>query len=234
MKKMLLSLVVILVLVVAGAAYWLHGNVEGLLQSAIGKYGSAMTGASVKVAGVQLQTTDGRGALKGLVVGNPAGFKTPFAVKADTIELEVDVASLAKDVVVVKKVAVIAPELIYEKGEAHTNFDAIQKNIAQYLGPSNNEAPGKKIIVQELVIRNAKAQASAAFMNGKTVTMSLPDIHLRDLGKAKGGISPGELGQEVTNAIERKLTSAISFDKLMGSVGNALGKAGEAIKGIFK
>lgn len=234
MKKSLLSLAAIFLLLVAGGAYWLHGNLDNLVQSAIGKYGSAMTGATVQVAGVKIKAADGKGTLKGLQVGNPAGFKTPYAVKADSIELEVEVASLTKDVVLIKRIAVLAPEVIYEKGEAMTNFNAIQKNIAQYLGPSTSSGPGKKLIVQEFTIRGAKAQASAAFMDGKTVTVPLPDIQLRDLGKAKGGITPGELGQEITNALEKRLTSAVSFDKLMNSVGGALDKAGNAVKGLFK
>ncbi len=234
MKKSLLALAALFVLLVAAGAFWLLGNLDGLVQSAIRKYSSAMTGATVQVATVKLKAADGHGVLKGLVVGNPSGFKTPYAVKADTIELEVDVASLTKEVVLVKKIAVIAPEVIYEKGDAMTNFDAIQKNIAQYLGPSTSSGPGKKLIVQEFVIRGAKAQASAAFMDGKTVTVALPDIQLRDLGKAKGGITPGELGLEITNAVEKRLTSAVSFDKLMNSMGGALDKAGNAIKGFFK
>ena len=234
MKKALITIVTLILLLIVGGAFWLRGNLDGLVQSAMAKYGSAMTGATVKVAGVNIKTTAGQGTLTGLLVGNPAGFKTPFAVKVDTIELEVDVASLTKEVVLVKKIAVIAPEVIYEKGDAMTNFDAIQANIATYMGPSTNSGPGKKLIVQELTIRSAKAQASAAFMDGKTVSVPLPDITLRDLGKAKGGITPGELGLEITNALEKRLTSAVSFDKLLNSMGNALDKAGDAIKGIFK
>ncbi|HCX82972.1 MAG: hypothetical protein A3E00_10660 [Curvibacter sp. RIFCSPHIGHO2_12_FULL_63_18] len=234
MKKSLLALAAFLVLLIAGGALWLHGNLDGLVQAAIGKYGSAMTGATVKVAAVKLKAADGQGALKGLIVGNPAGFKTPYAVKADTIELEVDVASLTKDVVLVKKIVVLAPEVIYEKGEAMTNFDALQKNITTYLGPSTSSGPGKKLIVQEFTIRGAKAQASAAVMDGKTVTVALPDIQLRDLGKAKGGLTPGELGLEITNALEKRLTIAVNFEKLANSVGAALEKAGNAIKGFFK
>lgn len=234
MKKTLLALAVLLVLLFAGGAYWLMGNLDGLVQSAIGKYGSAMTGATVKVRAVKLKATDGQGMLKGLVVGNPAGFKTPYAVKADTIELAVDVASLTKDVVLVKKIAVIAPEVTYEKGDAITNVDAIQKNIAQYLGPSTSSGPGKKLIVQEFVIRGAKAQVSASFLNGQTVTVALPDITLRDLGKAKGGLTPGELGLEIANAVEKRLLSSVNMGALAKSVGGALDKAGTAIKDFFK
>ncbi|MDP1998693.1 MAG: hypothetical protein Q8K22_03760 [Rhodoferax sp.] len=234
MKKSLLAFAALFVLLIVGGAVWLHGNLDGLVQSAITRYGSAMTGATVKVAAVKLKAADGHGTLKGLLVANPTGFKTPYAVKADTIELEVDVASLTKEVVLVKKIAVIAPEVIYEKGDARTNFDAIQSNIAQYLGPSTSGGPGKKLIVQEFVIRGAKAQASAAFMDGKTVSVALPDIRLRDLGKAKGGLTPGELGLEITNAVEKRLILAVSFDKLANTVGGALEKAGNAIKGLFK
>ena len=234
MKKSLLAVAALLLLLIVGGAIWLHGNLDGLVQSAISKYGTAMTGATVKVSAVKLKAANGHGTLKGLLVGNPAGFKTPYAVRADTIELEVDVASLTKDVVLVKKIAVIAPEVIYEKGDALTNVDAIQKNIAQYLGPSTNTGPGKKLIVQEFVVRGAKAQVSASFLNGQTVTVALPDIALRDLGKAKGGLTPGELGLEVANAVEKRLLSSVNMGALAKSVGSALDKAGNAIKDIFK
>jgi hypothetical protein len=71
-------------------------------------------------------------------------------------------------------------------------------------------------------------------MNGKTVNVPLPDITLKNQGKAKGGISPGELGQEITGALKAKLTAAVSFDRLMKSTGEALEKAGSAVKGLFK
>jgi hypothetical protein len=155
-------------------------------------------------------------------------------MKVGRIELEVDVASVPKDVIVIRRIAIQAPDVIYEKGEAMTNFDAIQKNIASYLGPSDSRKEGKKLIVEELTIRDAKAQASAAFLAGKTVSVPLPDITLKNLGKAKGGISPGELGQEVAGAMKARLTGAVSFDRLLKSSGEALESAGAKVKGLFK
>ena len=122
----------------------------------------------------------------------------------------------------------------YEKGDATTNFDAIQKNIAAYLGRSDGKKDGRKLIVEELTIRDPKVQASAAFMAGKTVSVPLPDITLKNLGKAKGGITPGELGQEVATALKAKLTGAVSFDRLLKSTGDALESAGAKVKGLFK
>lgn len=232
MKKLGMAVLVLLA-VVAGALFWLRGNADDLLRRAIVDYGSAMTGARVEVAAVEISAADGRGTIRGLSIGNPAGFKTAHAVTVGEIELVVDIASLAKDVVVIRKIAVMSPDIIYEKAGGTTNFDAVQKNIAAYLGPAKQERGGRKLIVEEFAVRNAKAQASAAFLEGRTVAVSLPDIVMRDLGKAKGGVTPGELGQEIVAALKQRLASTVSFDSLAKSAGKGLESAGSAVRGLF-
>lgn len=233
MKK-IAAVLLILVAIVGGALFWLSGNIDGLLKDAIETYGSAMTQARVSVGAVKIAPADGKGTISNLAIGNPAGFKTAHALKVTRIDIDIDIASVTRDVIVIRHIAIVAPEVTYEKGGTMTNFDAIQKNIATYLGPADGKREGKKLIVEQLTIRDAKAQASAAFMNGKTVSVSLPDITLKNIGRAKGGITPGELGQEVAGALKARLTGAVSFDRLMKSTGDALGKAGSAIKGLFK
>lgn len=236
MKKIALA-VLVLVAAIAGGVFWLTGNMDGLIKNAIAEYGSAMTQAKVSVDAVNIAPVDGKGSISNLQIGNPSGFKTSHAMKVGQIDVDIDVATITKDVIVIRRIAIKAPDLIYEKGESMTNFDAIQKNIASYLGPADTtkkDSKGKKLIVEELTIRDAKAQASAAFMNGKTMTVPLPDIVLKDIGKAKGGVTPAELGQEVVGALKAKLGSAISFDRLMKSAGETLDKAGSAVKGLFK
>jgi hypothetical protein len=233
MKK-IAAVLLVLVAIVGGALFWLSGNIDGLIKNAIESYGSAMTQSKVTVGAVKITPADGKGTISNLAIGNPAGFKTAHALKVARIDIDIDIASVARDVIVIRHIAVVAPDVIYEKGETMTNFDAIQKNIATYLGPSDGKKEGKKLIVEQLTIRDAKAEASAAFMNGKTVSVPLPDITLKDIGRAKGGITAGELGQEVAGALKAKLSGAVSFDRLMKSAGEALGKAGSAIKGLFK
>jgi hypothetical protein len=233
MKKVMGPLAVVLVLALGGL-WWLRSNVDHLVASAITRYGSAMTGATVKVGSVNLDSTNGRGSLHGLTVGNPPGFKLPHAVKVGTIELEVDLRTLADDVVMVRKIAIVAPEIGYEKGQTQTNIDAIQRNMAAYLGPSQEGSKGKKLIVKDLFIRNARAVARAPLIGDQTATVNLPDIHLRNLGEAQGGLTPGELGQAVTNALEQKLISTVRWESVVRATGDALNKAGNAIKGLFK
>jgi len=232
--KKLVAALLVLAAIVGAAVFWLSGNIDGLIRDAIARYGSAMTQARVSVDAVRIAPADGKGTISNLVVANPAGFKTKHAIKVGRIDLDLDIASITKDVVVIRRVAIVAPDVTYEKGGIMTNFDAIQKNIASYLGPFEGEQKGRKLIVEELSIRDATAQASATYMNGKTIRAPLPDITLKNIGKAKGGISPGELGQEVAGALKSRLTGAVNFDRLIKSTGQALDKAGATIKGLFK
>ncbi|OGS77064.1 MAG: hypothetical protein A2Z94_04740 [Gallionellales bacterium GWA2_55_18] len=221
------------VLLFLGIAFFLRGSLDGLVKSAIEHYGSAMTGASLKIGAVEIRTTDGQTIISNLEIGNPTGFKTSHALKVAKIDVVVDMSTLTTDVVVIRKIVIAAPNVIYEKGEQMTNFDAIQKNIANYLGsakPDEKNTGGKKFIVEQLLVRDAKAEASAPILAGKTVAVPLPDIVLNDIGKAKGGVTSGELGQVIADALKQKLTAGFSFDSLAA----ATSKVGGAIKSLFK
>jgi hypothetical protein len=232
MKKLAIALLLLLV-VVAASLSWLRGNLDGLVKNAIEKYGSEMTQAKVTVDAVEINAADGRGVIRGLTIGNPAGFHTSHALKVGAIEVGIDLGSVTGNVVTVNQIAITAPDVIYEKGEAMTNFDAIEKNIAAYVGPSKKDSGGKKLIVVDFVLRDAKAEASAAFMKDKTIAVPLPDIRLHDLGKAKGGVTPGELGQEIAGAIKQKLAASVSFDRLMKSTAQGVENAGKALRGLL-
>lgn len=222
------------ILLVASVAYWLHTNVDHLIKQAIESQGSQMTGAPVRIGSVKISTLDGRGELTNLVIGNPPGFKSLYALKVEHVLVEIDIATLTKDVVVIKRIDVAAPNVIYEKGATANNFDVIQKNIATALSSGDDNKDGKKIIVDHFSLHGANAQVSAAFMNGKTIGVSLPDITLNHVGQQKNGITPDEFGQIIAGALKHKLTGAYSFERALSATGEALGKAGNAVKGLFK
>lgn len=211
---------------VGGGVWWLRSSLDAMVQRAIGHYGSQMTGARVSVDSVELRSTDGRGVIRGLVVRNPAGFRSPHALKVGVIDVAVDVRTLADPVVVIKRIAIQSPDVIYEKGETQTNFEAIQNHIAQELGTpadggkAQSGTPARRLIVEELVIRDARAQATAAGLAGQTIATTLPDIALRNVGRAQGGVTPAQLGQIVARALSQRLASSLGFDRAFKSLGD--------------
>ncbi|MFL6662584.1 MAG: hypothetical protein ACJ8G7_10400 [Rhizobacter sp.] len=231
--KWLAGAALLVVLLLAGGAWWLHGNLDSIVKRAIAHYGSQMTQARVAVDAVEIRSADGSGVIRGLVVGNPAGFRTAHALKVGVIDVAVDMRTLADPVIVVKRIVIEAPDVIYEKGDTTTNFEAIQQNIARALGTSAGGAtagPGgaapRKLIVDELVIRNAKAQAAAPGLGGRTVSATLPDITLRNVGRAQGGVTPAQLGDIVARALSQRLVASLGFDRVLKSLG-------DRVKGLF-
>lgn len=215
-RNVVLSVVVVGALAAGGAAWWLFASLDGLVKQAIERWGPEITGVAVKVAGVKIEATEGRGTIKGLFVGNPKGFDAPQALKLGEMRLTLDPASLTKDVIVIRELLLVAPDVTYQRGQGSDNLAVIQKNVdawvAKHAGAKDKDAgPGKKLIIENLRIQDGKAHL------GTAVSMPMPSLHLRDIGKKSNGASAGEAVKQVWGA-------------MLGSVGNLASRAGTAIK----
>lgn len=236
-RKPFLAALLLLLIAIGAGGWWLTRNLDDIAKSAIQRYGSAMTDAKVTVGAVHLSPTDGKGSISDLRIGNPKGFKAAHALQVGKIEVDMDIATLTDNVIVIRRIAVEAPDVIYEKGNGLTNFDALLRNITEYIGETTPSGPGgskgRKLIVDTLTIRSARAHATAPLLNGKIVDIDLPDIALKNIGRAEGGVTPGELGGIVTNAIRSRLLASFSYDRMLQSGSQMLDKAGAALKGLF-
>jgi hypothetical protein len=234
MKKPILIGVAILVAAIVGVSAWLFTSLDSILKTAIEKYGSEITQVSVTVDHVRLSAAADEGLVDGLRIGNPKGFRTPKAVSVGAIDIAFDRASLARDVMLIRKIAVEAPHINYEAGSGgKSNFDVIQHNVEQYLGKDGKaeKSPGRKMIVEHLTIRNIKVTYSPFLLEGKGFDITLPDIELRDLGKAKGGITSGELVKAINDALMTRMTRAVT-SSLKGAA-DATRSVTDSVKGLF-
>jgi len=242
MKKVLIGLGVVVVVVV-GAVVYLVGNLDSLIKQAVEDVGSEATGAKVSLAGVELSLTDGRGALKGLRVGNPSGFKTDYAFDLGGISVTLDTATVNSDPVVIKEIAIDGPKLIYELAGSGSNIDAIQKNVDAYAkqfagggSDSGSGGEGPKLVIEDLYIRGGQVDVSAGFLEGQSLGTALPDIHIEDIGKDEGGASAGEVASEIISSLTDGIGGAVSGLDLEGMMqgvtdaasGIAEGAAGQA------
>jgi uncharacterized protein involved in outer membrane biogenesis len=201
----LLALAIVLIAIGAGA-WWLYSSRDILIKRAIEHYGPQLTGTAVKVRQVKLEPGQGIGAITGLEIGNPQGFSAPHAVTLGEMKLAVDPSTITSNVVHVKEISLEAPTITYERGAGGDNLSAIQKHIKSQLPKSqggggaaekSKDAPQRKFIVDHVQVRKAKVSYGGA------VTVDLGDVHLRDLGKKKGGATAAELTDEVWSELNR-------------------------------
>ena len=224
MKKILLGIAIVLLLAIGGGAWWLYSSLDSLVASAIRTYAPEILGVSVKLSGVTIKPADGSASLRGLVIGNPKGFKTAHALSLGEIAMTLDINSLTKDVILIKQISVIKPDVIYEKGSGGSNLDAIQHNVDSYVsahGGGKSEAkdkgPGKKFIIENFYLKDGKANVSAEILQGKELSVPIPDLHLTDIGKKSNGATAGEAAKQIVGAITQSVTKA-STAALSGAI----------------
>jgi uncharacterized protein involved in outer membrane biogenesis len=230
MKKSRIAALVLLVVAAIGTWLWFNNPLNALVKAAIENYGSEMTRAQVNVSKVDLSPTDGKGSLSGLSLGNPKGFKTDHAFKAGHIELALEPASLAEDVILIHRIYIDSPDISYEKNDSGTNFDAIQRNVESYLGTSKKQADKnapKKMIIESLVIRNARVN-----YNGM-LDLKLPDIELHNIGKKSGGATSAQVTRAIIAELNAKLAIALAKTAAIGAVGGVAIGVGMGIKSLF-
>ena len=244
-KKILIGVAVLLV-ILAGGAYFVYSNIEGYIKTALETYGSEATQSQVKVGDVKLSVRSGEGGLSGIVIGNPKGYSTANAFSLGLASLKVDIDSVAKNPVVIKEIVIDRPHIVFEMGgDGSSNLQAIQKNLNAYaakMGAGGGGAPAqkpaagakepeRKLVIENLYVRNGQIAASHSLLKGQIISSSLPTIHLTNIGKAKGGATPAEIANEVIGAISQQANKAAmadvtkSLDALKGKVGEAVGEA---------
>jgi hypothetical protein len=215
-RHKVLSAFLVLVLLAIGGAWWLLFSLDGLVKQAIERWGPEITGVAVKVDSVRIEVAEGRGTIRGLVLGNPRGFQAPHALKLSEMRLALDPASVTRDVVVIRELQIVAPEVVYERGQGSDNMAVIQKNVDAWVAkmggaPKKDAGPGKKFIIERAIVRDGKARF------GTAVATPMPDLHLRDIGRKSGGASAGEVVKQVWGAMLRSVT-------------NLAARAGSAVK----
>ncbi len=234
----------VVVLLLAGGVWWLHQSLGSVLASSVREYGPRVLGVTVKLGKVAIHPASGMVTIRGLRLGNPKGFRTKEALAVAMISLKLDVASLAKPVIVVHEIWLKQPDITYEYASDGSNLEVIQRYVEAYIAgtaggekPVNQPGSEKKLIIGDLHIRGGCVKLSADMLKGRALSVALPDIHLTDLGKAVGGATPAEVARQVSTAITQSTRQAVAPFNIGGAVVDAargMAAAAEAVKGLFK
>ena len=243
--KIFAGLVVIVLVVLVIVVLNLDKGIKAVVET----MGPELTKSSVTLSDVDLSLTSGEGSLKGLVVGNPAGFKTPNAFSLGEIFLAIDTESLTTDTIVIKSLRIIAPEITYESAKGGTNLEQLQKNVEQAIG-SGNDASGdtakgtdsdssaaKKLIIKDFSITGGKISYSNPLLGNKPIILPLPPIQITGIGEKTGGATAGEVVKQILEAVNKNAASAVTNSGALKDIGDKLkeqteGQIKEKLEGL--
>ena len=250
-KKIFLSVVIVLVVLIVVAVIVAGFFLGTIVKTGMETVGPKITQVSIKVDVVKLTLLTGSAQVKGLIVGNPKGYKTPQAISVGSAAVDVNPFSVLSDKIVVRSVRVEAPEITFEGNPfSGNNLSTIMKNVNTATKGGGSEPAnaatkpagqaGKKIEVDDFLITGAKVHVSLPGLVSKEMTLPLPDIHFTNLGKDNAGITVADLTRRVLDAITTatvKVVANATTDIGQGGgkvVGEGVNKITSGLGGLFK
>jgi len=247
-KILIVAVVLIVIAAIVGAFF-----LDSIVKKGVETVGPKITKVSIDLDEIHIGLLTGSAKVKGLVVGNPDGYKAPHAISVGLAEIGVNPFTVLSDKIVVHSIHVESPEITFEGGLSGNNLSAIMDNVdgtAQQGGPVVTNSAGKpksarKIEVDDFLITGAKVHVILTQLGGKEMTLPLPQIHLTDLGKGGDGLTPTELTRAVFEAIISGTTKAVAdavtkldvtkgAEQLKQSGQGLLNSAGKGIGNLFK
>ena len=128
-----------------GAAVALLITINPVVEAGVNLYGPDITGTHVFLKKADISVFSGKGSLHEFTLGNPRGYSSPHAVKVGAVSMELDKGTLMGDVVVIRKIDIDSPDIVYEIGKDSNNFDDILANVRQSVGALEKSAKSSDI-----------------------------------------------------------------------------------------
>jgi hypothetical protein len=257
MKKILMRICVVILVLIVIVALGIHYFLDSAVKRGVETVGPKLTKTDVKLDGVNISLISGSGNLKGLVVGNPDGYKTAHAISVGNASLALKPGTVFSDKLVITSINIQSPEITFEgsiKGLGFKdNLQQILDNVNGSTGskgtnvsvsnatPQEEKKANKKLEVDDFQITGAKLDARINGMEGKTLTLTLPTIQLTNLGTGPDGITVAELTKKVIAAIKEAAEKEVasnagsltkSAENLTKGLGTNAGSVSNITKGI--
>lgn len=200
LKKIVISILVVIALAVGGTLFYL----DSLVRSGVETAGSRVLGTQVAVAGVSLSPLSGNGTIRGLTIANPQGFSAAYAFELGEVAMQLDAGSLFGEVIEIDYIRIDSPTINYENTVRTDNLRALLANIPDSgQVQSEDTGPGRELLIREFQLLNPRLNLITPVASGP---ISIPDITLSDIGTAgSGGATPEAVIRTILARINRAI-----------------------------
>lgn len=228
--KIVLGILIAVVVLTVVVILTLPLTIGPIVKTAASVGGPKVLGVTVSVGDVKLSPLAGDLMISQVKVGNPEGYSQTDAFAVEKIEVGLNLKSLLSDTIVVKKIQIDAPAIVYESKDGKSNFDTMlarakKTSEEEKTQTTSEKKASKKVVIEEFALNNAKVSYASGLTLGKSIKIPLPSVTLHDIGKESGGTSFVDAVTEVLNGIMSGLTKAVTGTA--GAAGDLLKNLGE-------
>ena len=175
-------------------------------------------GVDVRLGSADISLTEGTGELRGLVIGNPAGFDGPHSFSLGSIKVGLDPLGQSETLIKLRTIEIDAADLAMIAKGTDTNLQALMANLTSdstsEAAPAAEESarPEPKIIIENFAFTNARTSLSSDILGDKAV--EIPDIRLTGIGEKSQGVTIREALEQLLNPIVKASTEALAKESL--------------------
>ncbi|MGE5790347.1 MAG: hypothetical protein ACM33C_05735 [Syntrophaceae bacterium] len=223
MKKLLLTAGAMAAALILAVAIVIT-RLDSLITKAINTYGPGITGTEILIDDVRVSFLNGDATVKNFLLGNPKGYRSAHAAQVASVRVDLEIGSLLGDTIVVKRIEVVQPDIIYEKRGGTDNFRVIAKHAEQKTkeaglagGEPREEKPGKRLLIREFIVKGGRVTLYTPDLPSGTASAAIPDMLLRNVG-GKDGSPPEKVFSRILAALHDRLTMPIVVDTLNRSL----------------
>ena len=181
MRKALAVAALALIALLAGAILTL----DWLAAAAIERGAAAATGLPTSVEGASIRPLAGRFGVRGVEIANPPGFDSPVFFAMTDLELALPLGALLDDPIRIPELVIDGVELTLERKGITTNAGAILERLDASGEAEGSSGPG--LVIEELVIRNVRANLRLIPGAEAAISVSIPEIRLTRVGGGREG-----------------------------------------------
>lgn len=225
-------------------------SLDALVKGGVETMGPRILGVPVTLEDVDIALLSGTSVQAGLtklVVKNPEGYETAYALSLPEIRVQVDGNSLLSDTVIIEEVLIVAPAMTFEWSLRGSNLGRIQENVKRHTrsGSDDNgrekdeEEPGKTVHIKKVTVKDAIINVSFIGGQREVSQLPLPDLELRDIGNPSGGTTFSQASAVIVDEIYAAILKAVMKSGFLlpqgvEQLGKAIGKMGEKLlQGLF-
>lgn len=211
--KVVGSLLVVLLI----GVYAFMLTVDGMVKSKIEESGMALLSTKVEVDDVDISIFDSQAEINGFAVYNPEGFSKEKAISFEDIKLDLDPKSLFADTIIIDRIYVENPEILFEQKGNGINLRELNSNLSS----SSNNGNSKPVVINTFILEEAEILILSDLDKERRVKGTMNRMELYDIGREGSNTVDDAMQQILEPIIEKALVEAVKsgvLDRLQNVV----------------
>ena len=212
--KVILSLVGIVILLVAAAAWYVLSNINSIVKEVVESKGSEVLQTAVELNHVDIKLLEGSASLGPFRIKNYEGFAEENLLAFETIKVDIDPQSLNQPVKVLDEVTISGISIVAEQKGTTTNLQTLMSKLpksesSDSSAGSESSAGGQEVLLAIKKLNFVDNSLSLATESYGKHTLDLPKITQTNIGSSSDGLTPDELAVAIIEPLVREAQDQI-------------------------